>query len=191
LPCFLLLPPSTSFTLNTFSPVLQTQMMYIKYTKYRKNFLKKQCSKSTRRNVLVPVLPLTKNSSEQKQVSLSRPTNFRVRFPLSDIHRSRLHVGDVALRDNKSDRHKIRQVFIPPSPSVRTLAARQRMLQSKPPLTIFQTSISSKTLYPHPLQSNLGRVWGEPIKSLASIGRTNQILGKYRASQSERSISAA
>ena len=137
-------------------PVLQTQMMYIKYTKYRKNFLKKQCSKSTRRNVLVPVLPLPKNSSEQKQVSLSRPTNFPYKISFIKHSPNRLHVGDVALRDNKSDRHKIRPVFIPPPPSVRTLAARQRMLKSKPPLTIFQTSISPKTLYPHPLQSPFG-----------------------------------
>jgi len=36
-------------SIDTFFPVLQTQIMYIKYTKYRKNFLK-QCSKTTRRN---------------------------------------------------------------------------------------------------------------------------------------------
>ena len=81
---------------------------------------------------------------------------FRIRFPLSDIHRNHLHVGDAAPVTTKATRHKIRPVFIPPPSSVRTLAARQRMLKSKLPLTIFQTSISSKTLYPHPLQSPFG-----------------------------------
>ena len=109
-----------------------------------------------------------------KSKSLSRATNFPYKISFIRHSPNRLHVGDVAPCDNKSDRHKIRQVFIPPSPSVRTLAARQRMLKSKSPLTIFQTSISSKTLYPPP----------SPITFWVSIGRANQILVEYRVNQS-------
>ena len=61
-------------------------------------------------------LPLPKNSSEQKQVSLSRPTNFPYKISFIRHSPNRLHVGDDAPRDNKSDRHKIRPVFIPPPP---------------------------------------------------------------------------
>ena len=124
--------------------------------------------------MFVPVLPLPpKFFRTEASLSLGLQI-FRIRFPLSDIHRIAYTSETSPPCDNKSDRHKIRQVFIPPSPSVRTLAARQRMLKSKSPLTIFQTSISSKTLYPPP----------SPITFWVSIGRTNQILDEYRANQS-------
>ena len=113
--------------------------------------------------------------NKNKSLSLSLGLQiFRIRFPLSDIHRIAYTSETLPSVTTKATVIRLDRFSFPHPPSVRTLAARQRMLKSIPPLTIFQTSISSKTLYPHPLQSNLGQPWSEPIKSWASMERANQ-----------------